>query len=251
LIMKGVNVLLGKLIGDGGVLSALGSIGSAIGGLFGIGGSAAGGAAGAAGTVAGAAGGVGSAAGAAGTGAGGIAGSVASTVASTGWQAGLGLAFGGVSAATGVIGVFQAMHQETSLNAIELNTRETKLALMGAGGPEAGGILGVQWLIKENTEYAFQSLDSIKNTLWEMKPMLSDLAWTWIEKVESNTLGALRKLEDFAPNINRLEGILDGITEVRADLRRVIEVNVTGFGSNREVGLEIARAMKAQGALAW
>jgi len=128
--------------------------------------------------------------------------------------------------------------------------------------------------------YMEQHLGFIKTALLEMQPALDDLAWVSAPKIEShllgiltslvdsaqtvqdvlvqmtrvgdNTFGMRQLLGDFAPDINHLghlEGILDGITGVQAELRRVIEVNVTGFGSNREVGEEIARAMKAQGAL--
>jgi len=243
IVRFGAEYLVGKLfkwlVTDllDGILPKLSA---AFGSIFGVGGSAASGAAGAAGSAGGAA------AGAAGTGAGGIAGSAAST----GWMAALGLAFGGISAASGVIGNFQNAKQETSLNAIELNTRETKHALMGEGGPEAGGILGVQWLIKANTEYTYQSLDSVKNTLWEMKPMLSDLAWIWTPKMEGWLASIDARLNTGSVICGTLDDIYTETQGMHNEMKKVVEVNVRGFSESRDIGWEIAKALKTQGALA-
>ncbi len=62
------------------------------------------------------------------SGAGGAVGSAASGAFSSVF----GMVTGAISAVTGVISIFQNMHQETSLNAIELNTRLTAIAMVGA-----------------------------------------------------------------------------------------------------------------------
>jgi hypothetical protein len=97
------------------------AIGKVLGGVFGGAGSAAGGAASAGGSAAGgagsAAGGIAGAAGAAGSSVAGIVSAVGSVV----------------SAVTGVISVFQNMHQETTLNAIEESTRYLKIGLVTQG----------------------------------------------------------------------------------------------------------------------
>ena len=77
--------------------------------------------------VAGAAGDVGGAVSGAGGAGGGIGGAIGAGLAPI-----MGIITGAITAVTGVISVFQNMHQETSLNAIELNTRLTAIAMEGA-----------------------------------------------------------------------------------------------------------------------
>ena len=152
------------------------------------------------------------------------------------------------SMVTGIISNFQNAKQETTLNAIEENTRYSKAYL--GGHDNNGGILNVSWLIKENTEYAYQSLDSVKTSLWQMIPMLSDLAWIWTPKIEGWVNSMNTHLSEMKPNIAKLEGIYDEMKGLRYDMTQIIKVNVEGFGSNREIGNEIARALRTQGALA-
>ena len=143
IIALGIQKMLDLLAGVGGVL---GSIGTALGGV-------AGGIAGAAGQVAAlgtntaaitantaaltalagtlsAATGVGAAGSAAGN-AGGALGGIGQAIGA-GLAPLMGIVTGAISAVTGVIGVFQNMHQETSLNAIESNTRVGALYTLAA-----------------------------------------------------------------------------------------------------------------------
>jgi hypothetical protein len=121
------DLLGGK--GLGGVLDSIKSIGSSIASLFKGGAS-----------VAEAAGGAAEAAGGAAEGAAGAAG----TAVSAGISSVAGIVTGAISAITGVIGVFQSARQETTLNAIEHNTRYT---MMYVGERADGGILGVSFRI--------------------------------------------------------------------------------------------------------
>jgi len=57
-------------------------------------------------------------------------------------------------------------------------------------------------------------------------------------------------LSDMKPNIAKLEGIYDEMKGLRYDVTQIIKVNVEGFGSNRDIGMEIASALRTQGALA-
>lgn len=123
--------------------------------------------AGAAGTAAGAAGGVAQAGGGAASAASGAIGAAIAPLA--------GIITGAISAVTGVISVFQNMHQETSLNAIELNTRITSILL---GSIDATG-------------KGYQDADNVKVwtktigvTILEIKAMLyatihTDLVGIW------------------------------------------------------------------------
>jgi hypothetical protein len=65
---------------------------------------------------------------------------------------------GVVSAITGVIGVFQSAHQETSLNAIEHNTRYSMMYLGERGD---GGILGRLFDIADKTQWLPGLLDGV------------------------------------------------------------------------------------------
>lgn len=119
--------LFKDLIGQGGVL------GKVLGVIFGGGSSAAGGAAS---TVAGSAG---SAAGSAGS---------AAASGALGWVGAIGSVGSMVS---GIISNFQNARQETSLNAIELNTRKTAIYLGEATG--TGGLSAQMWRLLEDVEY--------------------------------------------------------------------------------------------------
>src|SRR5262249_17352840 len=72
---------------------------------------------------------------------------------------------GAISAITGIIGIFQNMHQETSLNAIEHNTRYSMEYL---GERSDGGIMTASLKSLEKLGYAVADLDDIKSHLWTM-----------------------------------------------------------------------------------
>lgn len=122
-LIKGIDAIIGK----GPALQNI------LGGVLGIGGQAAG----AAGTVAGAAGGAAQAGGAA----------TQATAAVGQGLAGLVTAVSGVvTAITGVIGVFQAARQEGTLNAIELEQRQTKDLLRDQ-------VLPALWFISDTIQF--------------------------------------------------------------------------------------------------
>jgi hypothetical protein len=70
----------------------------------------------------------------------------------------LGNIFAGATAVSSIIGNFQQAHQETSLNAIEHNTRFSMMFL-GERGDQ--GILGQTFKIADNTYWSMKSLDTI------------------------------------------------------------------------------------------
>jgi TP901 family phage tail tape measure protein len=90
------------------------------------------------------------------------AGGAAQTAAGGAMQAGImgltNMISGLVTAVTGVIGVFQSAHQETSLNAIEHNTRYSMMYLGERGD---GGILGRLFDIADKTQWVPGLLDAI------------------------------------------------------------------------------------------
>jgi len=143
--------LIKKLTGKDGVLSAVKSVGKAIGNVF--------------------------------FGGGGGAASVATDVLESTHGGGLNSALGGiaggplnavfagVSAATGIIGLFQGAHRETSLNAIEHNTR---YSMMYLGERADGGIMTASLKTLEWLQYNVGNTDAIKNTLWTIRDLLQN-----------------------------------------------------------------------------
>lgn len=132
------DLLSGK--GFGGVLDGIKNIGKAVSDIFGGGSSvasAAGGAASVGGGIASSAGGT------------------ASAAIGASMQGIMGMITGAISAVTGVISVFQNMHQETSLNAIEHNTRYSMMFLGEQGWDSIHG----------NTHDSKLILDEIKGHL--------------------------------------------------------------------------------------
>lgn len=196
LITRGINVLLDKLTGVGGVL----------GGLFGGGASAAGSVAG------GVAGGAGSAAGGI-AGAGGSAGSTAAGVAMSGAMGWTMAISGVVSAVTDVIGVFQTRNTNDRLWQIEENTRYAMLYL----GPKAGGEFNILNQLGYAQEWLSYIRDDLRGPGDNIKVMLADIRgnthWTlkkiegwdgWIEgalKSMESSLNTLR-MKDWAPTVN-------------------------------------------------
>lgn len=107
LIDQGINILMGSL---DGLIGKISGVGGAWSGVFGGGSSAAGGVGSVGGSVGGGGGAGGSAAGAAGSGVMNTIGAVSS----------------GIGAVSSIVGNFQSARMETSLNAIELETRQLK-----------------------------------------------------------------------------------------------------------------------------
>jgi hypothetical protein len=145
---------------------------------------------------------------------------------------------GAISAVTGVIGVFQSMHQETSLNAIEHNTRYT---MMYVGDRADGGILGV--LFKIDEELAWGS-----NT--KATENLRDLFLDWSGLVTPIFQAIQNQLEGLAPYIVDSKDILDDIRTQAVSLGPTIQsgfdrlnITVTATGVTTQ---EAAKALGDQ-----
>jgi hypothetical protein len=167
------DLLSGK--GLGGISSALDSIAKKIPGLGGL----FGGGIGAPGTGA-----IGDVVGNGDTlaGVGGSPASAASAAVSSSLTSIMGLVSGAVSAISGVVGIFQNMHQETSLNAIEENTRLTALAMVGAWQTAGGDSETMFAFTKLTSQYTSHlppmraALDQINGHMIESVTYLSQLA---------------------------------------------------------------------------
>jgi TP901 family phage tail tape measure protein len=144
---------LGDLVDD-----VLPKVGKALAGVFGIGTDVLSGVGGAASGVGGAAGGIGGAAGAGG----GVAGAGGAAGGAGGLLSGLNLGAALTSAFAGVFGLFQNARQETTLNAIEENTRRGTLFLGDRGD---GGILGQVFRIVESVQFVQPLLDGLNAKL--------------------------------------------------------------------------------------
>jgi tape measure domain-containing protein len=218
LVKNTLSSLLGGQ-GFGGISSALGDIGGKIKDVFsGGGGGGGGGVPGVPGT-----GGAGDATGAASSAFGSI-GSMVSVIS------------GAVSAITGVIGIFQSAKQETTLNAIEHNTRYT---MMYVGERADGGILGVLFKIDEEIAWGAQT-KAIEN--------LRDLFLDWSNLVAPIFKAIQISVEGIAPFVQDSTTALQDIREIAAALPNVItqgfhELNVTVTAT----GVTTAEAAKALG----
>jgi tape measure domain-containing protein len=237
-LMSGVisDLLGGK--GLGGIVDKVKELGSSIAGVFGGGGSdivgEVTGAGGPAASIPGTGGGAGSAAGAAaGSSIAGIAGAVGSIA----------------GAVSGIIGNFQNAHQETSLNAIEHNTRYSMMYLGERGD---GGILGAMFKVQENTQYLPASMDGLNQKLIDwLQPLdfrlgqISEqitFAQTRFDTITQNTGAAASSLES-----NR--GVLQSIlAEIRNLASNVPVVNV--YVDGQKQAAKIDSSLKMQGVLA-
>jgi hypothetical protein len=225
------DLLGGK--GLGGVMDSLKSIGSTASSIFGGGGSTP---IGGNVPISAAAGGIGDAGGA-----GGAASSIGSAV--SGSISGVVSAVSGVvSAVTGVIGVFQSAHQETSLNAIEHNTRYT---MMYVGEQADGGIFHAVSQMRDLLDHGLIQIDTARtaNTLDDYHDQMLPMTW--------DIKNAVQKTSDFQ------DGILTALSDSLAVLQDIdkgigsITVNVSPQGlttadAARALGDQIAKNMAAQ-----
>jgi TP901 family phage tail tape measure protein len=237
-LMSGVitDLIGGK--GFGGIIDKVKELGSSIAGVFGGGGKdivgEVTGAGGPAASIPGTGGGAGGAAGAAaGSSIAGIAGAVGSIA----------------GAVSGIIGNFQNAHQETSLNAIEHNTRYSMMYLGERGD---GGILGAMFKVQENTQYLPASMDGLNQKLIDwLQPLdfrlgqISEqitFAQTRFDTITQNTGAAASSLES-----NR--GVLQSIlAEIRNLAGNVPVINVYVDGQKQAAKTD--SSLKMQGVLA-
>jgi hypothetical protein len=223
---------LGSLLGPkgfGGVSDAIKKFGSDIGGLFSGGGGASGG-------VPSSVPGLPNVGATPGAPPGGGAASAGAGILGAGLTSVVSAVSGAISAVTGVIGVFQSMHQETSLNAIEHNTRYT---MMYVGDRADGGILGVLFKIDEELAWG-------ANT--KATENLRDLFLDWSGLVAPIFKAIQDDLEALAPYIVDSKTALEDIRDMVAPLADVInkgfaQLNVTVTAT----GVTTREAAKALG----
>lgn len=247
--------------GFGGVLQSIKDIGSSVTGVFGGGSSAASSASSAGGGIPGTSGGAGGVAAGAGTAA--VVGAVGSVV----------------GAISSVVGNFQMAKQETTLNAIEGNTRYAQLYL---GGRSDQGILGQMFRIGHALEFGtiVQVGEQVRDTLWAIRDVLVDKEGTSVFSALTGALdtgfqGMADLLDDgvgYAREINeRFQNALAGLGELRqyssasavsdreqsALLREIaistkqrpavnVTINVSGAGDPDAVANRIASRLRTQ-----
>jgi TP901 family phage tail tape measure protein len=238
-LMSGVisDLIGGK--GFGGIVDKVKELGSSIAGVFGGGGKDI------VGEVTGTAGGPAASIPGTGGGAGGAAGAAAGSSI-----AGIAGAVGSIAGAvSGIIGNFQNAHQETSLNAIEHNTRYSMMYLGERGD---GGILGAMFKVQENTQYLPAQLDGLNQKLIDwLQPLdfrlgqISEqitFAQTRFDTITQNTGAAASSLES-----NR--GVLQSIlAEIRNLAGNVPVINVYVDGQKQAAKTD--SSLKMQGVLA-
>ncbi len=211
-VWDSVKGWLGSVFGDFSE-----SLGGWLGGLFGGGG----GAASAAGT---AAGGAASAAGSVAGGAGSVAGGVAAAAGSIMGTIG---AIGSVgSMISGVIGNFQNAKMETTLNAIEWNTRKTSLhAEHMLTGPMNTYLPG----IKDIHDYLYQGLHPMLQGISDAVTHHIPPMHTALSNVETALTGAFITLPSI--NLSKLEGFAEDISNtLTVNFKSLLEKIDTGIG---------------------
>ena len=225
--------------GFGGVIDSLTKIGETASDVFsGVGKSAGG-------IVGGAADAAGGVAGGAGSGAGGIAGAITSTAT----QAIVGMVTGVVSAITGVIGVFQAAKQETTLNAIEHNTR---YSMMYLGERADGGILGVLFKTFEELAYGtlVKAMEKHRDQFYDWTGFVNPI----FETIRNNVMDmypVVVDIRDVLYDVRAMVSDVAGTARMNADTLREINVSIVAQGittaeAARALGDQIASNLKGQ-----
>jgi len=210
------DLLSGK--GLGGVLDGLKSIGSAVTGIFGGGGGGVGGIAGAAGSIPGVGGGGGGAMG-------GIAGAAGSSI--TGIVGAVGSIGTMVSS---IIGNFQQAKMETTMNAVEHNTRYSALYL---GDRADGGILGVLFKIDEEIAWGAntKAVENLRDLFKDWSgPMLSKTSGIY-----DQVIGQGPYIVDIKTAVQELDAVAQSIAQSATDpAARGINVSVNATGVTPE-----------------
>ena len=211
--------------GFGGIKKGIEDAGAAFKRIFGKGGEAATDAADLGSIVTGG----GSAAGSGGGGAGGAAGAAA------GGLAGIVTAVASVATAiSSIIGNFQMAKMETSLNAIEHNTR---YSMMFLGERSDGGILSVLFRIHEQLEFGnlVRTLEDFRNKWWDNTGVVNPLLDTIATATSGFSASAYTSLQVLEQIRDRAEYHFDVMSETLRDVAdsfvaRSIEVKVTATG---------------------
>jgi len=191
-VQQFVNQAVADLLkkGPGSLFDAFSQIGRWIKGLF------SGGGGGAVGAVSGAVSGGGGVAGAAGGGGAGGAISGALGGGPLGW------ANLGVTVANGIVAGFQRARQETTLNAIEENTRRGTQYL---GDRADGGIMTASLKSLEQLGYEVANTDNIKTSLWNLESVFTStgsLLMTRLNNIRAATETSASKLDDMKLGID-------------------------------------------------
>jgi tape measure domain-containing protein len=188
-----------------------------------------------------------------GGGGGGVGGAVAS--GALGWVSAIGSVGTMISS---IIGNFQMAKQETSLNAIEHNTR---YSMMYLGERADGGILGVLFRIQENTQYLNPLLDALNakmdNWLDPLRGLLHGIseqiafAQTRFDEISTNTYWTLKACQDNTELLRHTTMILSQVRDsINAQARRsdfVIRLE-GGTAAERSTANSVLNQLKAQGA---
>jgi len=232
------DLLSGK--GLGGVMDSLTKIGSSVAGLFGGGSKGLVGEGAIPGGIPGGIPGIPGLPGAGG------ATSAAGSLASMGLSQVFGMVTGAISAVTGIIGIFQSAHQETSLNAIEHNTRYT---MMYVGERGDGGILGVLFKINEEIAWGVNT---------KATEALRDMFLDWRTPALEAMQNIQHVLESWGPYVVEVRDLLADIRLIARDLGNSVTSgfnkltvtinagNLTTADAARQLGDQIARNLATQ-----
>jgi hypothetical protein len=221
--------------GLGGVLDSLKSIGKAAEGVFGGAGSSVPGVPGGAPSVPSVPGG---------GGAGGAGAAISGGL--TGWISAIS---GAVTAISSVIGNFQMAKMETSLNAIEHNTRYT---MMYVGERADGGILGISFRIFEELAYGtlVKAMEQHRDQFYDWTGFVNPI----FETIRNNVMDmypVVVDIRDVLYDVRAMVSDVAGTARANADTLREINVSIVAQGittaeAARALGDQIAANLKGQ-----
>jgi hypothetical protein len=161
-----------------------------------------------------------------GGGGGGAPGGGAGSVVTSGLTGWIGAISGAVTAISSVIGNFQMAKMETTMNAVEHNTRYT---MMYVGERADGGILGILFKIDEEVAWG-------ANT--KATESLRDLFKDWSNPALTSLQGIEQQLDGISPYIVDTKVVLEDIRTLASDLTGTVQrgfdtlnVTVTATGA--------------------
>jgi hypothetical protein len=241
-VSKELASLISSLTGDGGVLGGLKQIGSAISGIFKSGGGAA-----ASGVEGAATSGAEAAAGGAAEAGGGAASAVSGAGSAVSSVTGIVGAVGAVGTmVSSIIGNFQQAKMETTMNAVEHNTRYTALYV---GDRSDGGILGQMFRVASDLEFGpivkilEQHRDNFFDWTGVITPIASAIQANLVD-ISSHTFTQIQLLEQIRDSIGALEGSIDtGFKSLQVNIQAQ---GITTAEAARALGNQIARNLQGQ-----
>lgn len=161
----------------------------------------------------------------------------------------LGNIFGGISAVSGIAGNFQNAKMETTMNAVEHNTR---YSMMYLGERADGGILGISFRIFEEIAYGTlpKAMEKHRDQFFDWTGFVNPI----FEVIRNSVMDSYPVLVDIRTMLGDIRAMVSdvaGTARGNADLLREINVSIVAQGittaeAARALGDQIASNLKGQ-----